>query len=174
MVVVLTGFGFLLGKRLSFVSDSLDRDYLTHLYNQKNLRLYLDQHLELLEGNQTLSLLIFDIDHFKNINDEKGHLAGDKLIVSTAMLAQTHFGHKGRVFRWGGDEFCVVLLHTDASESKHIFEQFQALLKKGLGISVSCGISSTSKTMDKVVLFEEADKALYEAKKARSSIKIHV
>lgn len=86
-------------------STPSDEDYLTKLYNRNSFDSYL-QHL--IQGNISFGLMVFDLNHFKEINDRYGHKAGDETLVYFAKALKQVFSHEGLAFRLGGDEFAVI------------------------------------------------------------------
>lgn len=119
------------------------------------------------------ALMVIDIDDFKNVNDSFGHERGDEVIEQTANMLSSAF--KGAIIgRVGGDEFVVFLEYKDVDEPPQKAEQFEKLLcdysdsnKDKIHISASIGISSYPQDgEDYKTLFEDADKKLYQVKKA--------
>jgi diguanylate cyclase (GGDEF)-like protein/PAS domain S-box-containing protein len=119
-----------------------------------------------------LSLAVLDLDHFKRINDEYGHLAGDQALQQFADLCRTLM-RQGDIFsRFGGEEFVLLLAETDAAASilllERLREEFSALVMhqgtESFGLQVSAGVASwrPGDTLDS--LFKRADQALYRAK----------
>ncbi|MTV37788.1 sensor domain-containing diguanylate cyclase [Duganella radicis] len=152
-----------------------ETDALTGLANRRKLMSGLTEHFELFARYKTpTSVLIFDIDHFKGINDEYGHLAGDKAITTTAQVCQRELRAADFPARLGGDEFVVLMPHTDADHAMKISERLrlkiaEALLELGTlgkGATISGGLSEmiAGDTSYEEVL-KRADDALYLAKR---------
>jgi len=123
-------------------------------------------------GEET-SLLIIDLDHFKQINDSHGHAAGDAVIRAFADLLLGHMRPTHLVSRLGGEEFAVVLPATGAAEARRIAERFQALLRAtdlpvneelDLQVSASIGIATHCAGESFGAFVARADKQLYRAK----------
>ena len=123
----------------------------------------------------TLSLVVLDIDDFKNINDRFGHDAGDKVLCKVADTLRKEARASDRVFRWGGDEFVVLLPDTDVAQaqaacvriSREVGDACRA--PDGSPLQVSCGSSVlTGEGEDR--LLAEADAALYGRKHERSGL----
>jgi diguanylate cyclase (GGDEF)-like protein len=124
----------------------------------------------------TLSLFLFDIDHFKNYNDQNGHLAGDKLLQELARVVEQHI-RKDDVFgRFGGEEFLLVLPHASAAQGVAAAEKIRQVIenhnfpfadKQPLGrMSISGGVAEYPHDgLDAPSLLHAADAALYEAKR---------
>jgi diguanylate cyclase (GGDEF)-like protein len=111
---------------------------------------------------------VVDIDHFKRVNDTFGHLYGDEVLILVANLLRQSFRSQDRIFRFGGEEFVVLLRSTSLDEAKKIFERFRANVEKyefpQVGqVTVSLGFSSIKKDTP-VVILGHADQALYYAK----------
>lgn len=126
------------------------------------------------EPEKNHTLLLLDVDNFKNLNDTRGHQAGDQFLISLAKALRDFFRESDVIGRLGGDEFFVLMKDMDSRE--HVERRIEALLEcirtvcgeyAGVGLSVSIGISRYPK--DGITLRElygEADKALYRAKKS--------
>lgn len=125
---------------------------------------------------QSLSVFLFDLDHFKNYNDQNGHLAGDKLLQELAGLVQTHIRKNDIFGRFGGEEFLLVFPHTTAGQALAAAEKIRNVIathdfpfgeKQPLKrLSVSGGVSSYPEDgLDAAGLLRSADEALYEAKR---------
>lgn len=151
------------------------QDPLTGLGNRTALDKALQRELQLAERHQqTLSLLMIDIDHFKKINDQHGHSRGDQVLRKVSETIQMVSRESDITFRYGGEEFVVLLQNTDAHGALVIAERIRRQIAKlniGVGISaisptVSVGIGSHSPNIKEHIddLFERADKALYSAK----------
>lgn len=165
-----------LASALSFV------DELTGLYNQKFLEVALSK--EVARANRygtPLSLLFFDLDKFKSINDTHGHLVGSQIIKESARLARDMMRDSDQLLRYGGDEFVAVLPNTGlagaevlAERLRRSFEQtvFDARAATGvasakdLNVTASLGIASYPACAGDVKeLIQRADEAMYEAKR---------
>ena len=113
-------------------------------------------------------LAVIDIDHFKRDNDQFGHLYGDEVLILVANLLRSSFRAQDRVFRFGGEEFVVLLRGTALQNARKIFERFRASVEKHefpqVGkVTVSIGFASIS-AESPVVILGHADQALYYAK----------
>lgn len=148
-------------------------DVLTGLPN----RLAYDQRLEMelarLKRYKTpLSLLIWDIDLFKGINDQFGHKAGDKTLCLIAKLLKEHCRETDFVSRFGGEEFTMLLSNADAELSLQTANKLRKVVentafhsnKKKISITISCGITQFMESDTGQSAFERADSALYKAK----------
>lgn len=152
-----------------------ETDSLTGLANRRKLMNSLTEHFELFARYKTAaSVLIFDIDHFKGINDEYGHLSGDKAIMATAEVCRRELRATDFPARLGGDEFVVLMPHTDSAQAMpiaerlrlRIAEQLRELGTLGRGATISGGLSEmTAGDSAYEEVLKRADDALYRAKR---------
>ncbi|MGH7313920.1 MAG: diguanylate cyclase, partial [Candidatus Rokuibacteriota bacterium] len=148
-------------------------DGLTGLYNRRHLMETLAAELDRARELYPVSVLMIDIDHFKQYNDSHGHLAGDALLVWVATLFKGAIRDDDFAARYGGDEFLVLLRATSHTEAVPIAERLQAHVAQAMtsgghkGVTVSVGVASFpthGHTPEAVIA--RADAALYEAKKS--------
>jgi diguanylate cyclase (GGDEF)-like protein len=163
----------------SFQQKLFDRgtkDGLTEIYNKKFL---LDQlaseYAHARRHNRDLSLLFFDIDHFKNINDTHGHPAADFTLKELARIVRETLRTEDLLARYGGDEFVVLMRDIDAAGTLVLAQRIHSVVDSHkfifngveIPLTISLGVASLSATMnDATELVELADKYLYKAKKA--------
>jgi len=117
-------------------------------------------------GNK-LSIMLIDLDNFKNINDTHGHLEGDKVLVDFSRKAKTSLRETDQLTRFGGDEFMAVLPDTGVEQASLVAERLHEAGREGQPIawSVSIGMSEWLDQDDSVAaLLTRADKALYKSK----------
>jgi diguanylate cyclase (GGDEF)-like protein len=123
-----------------------------------------------------MSLLVVDLDHFKDINDQFGHLAGDEVLCQVANVLQDVARDGDVVARVGGEEFCVLLPNTASIGARLPAERVRAavaILRDPVPLTVSVGVSSYPEDATTArELFERADEALYEAKR-RGRNRVH-
>ena len=119
----------------------------------------------------TVSLICIDIDNFKQVNDTFGHLAGDEVLREIANVLKHSVREGDVVARPGGDELVVMLRGADARVTLQHAEELRAKIQRltfetspDLKVTASLGISTSNGTTDAKVLYEQADKALYNAK----------
>lgn len=129
-----------------------------------------------------LSLVSLDIDHFKSINDTYGHLAGDQVLIGVARAASEQLRHSDMIGRLGGEEFSILLPHTDAARAYDVAEKLRTHLRTlkfpgshpPIIASASFGVATLDPGADDAErLFTKADEALYDAKRSgrnRSSV----
>lgn len=121
-----------------------------------------------------LSCISFDLDHFKTINDTYGHAAGDQVLVSVAHTTAAHVRQTDLFGRLGGEEFAILLPHTDQARAVEVAEKLRLLFRglsfpgshPPLSISASFGVATLDPAHDDVdALLQKADEALYAAKR---------
>lgn len=152
-----------------------ETDALTGLANRRKLITTLSDQFELCARYQThASVLIFDIDKFKGINDDYGHLVGDKAIICTAEVCRRELRSTDFPARLGGDEFVVLMPHTGGEQAMPIAERLRlriaAALKElgtlGPGATISGGLSEMAAADSSYEdVLKRADEALYRAKR---------
>ncbi len=146
------------------------KDGLTNLFNRRHFnKIFYDEVDKSLENEKPFSLIIFDIDHFKNINDTYGHDVGDIVLKELAQLISDNVRTSDMVFRIGGEEFAVLLLGTDAKTAYAIAEKLRKIVEnhdfeKVGKVTISLGVAGLKDNDSPEELFKKADKALYEAK----------
>lgn len=160
-------------------------DPLTGLYNRRHMVKILDQEYERSERyRHDLSCLLMDLDFFKIVNDTHGHDFGDIILKEFAAHLITHTRDSDLVFRYGGEEFMVLLPHTDLDGAQFAAEKIRRVCEQqtyGEGIhaatvTVSIGVSSLRHSRPRYAheLISFADKALYEAKaEGRNRVKVY-
>jgi two-component system cell cycle response regulator len=153
------------------------RDPLTRLFNKRYLLDRLDSELRFADRHATaLSLLMLDVDHFKELNDLHGHLAGDAVLAHLASVLQKAVRNEDIVARFGGDEFVIVLRAIGIEQAAALGERLRKLVEgtvtryrgRELRTTVSIGAAGFPTTWAETVeqLVEAADQALYRAKHA--------
>jgi diguanylate cyclase (GGDEF)-like protein len=149
-------------------------DPLTGCYNRRFLYEIADHELEHHRRyNLPLSLLYIDIDHFKAINDARGHLTGDEVLKTLGVILRELTRQADYVFRWGGDEFIVLLSATEAEATNKAGRIRQAFLESaivtrlpdGIDLSIGC-VQVPPETRDFDPLIDQADKEMYRRKRA--------
>ncbi|QGG48487.1 diguanylate cyclase [Heliorestis convoluta] len=165
-----------LKRRETILRAGSIRDFLTGLYNRQ----YLDQKMaeelaRVKRYGHTFSVLLTDVDFFKQINDRHGHLVGDKILIHLAGRLQLKVRSTDTVCRFGGEEFCIIAPETDSHGAFELAEKLRKTIEKepvivsedfkipitaSFGIAEYEGPEETTKS-----LLERADRALYNAKK---------
>ena len=166
---------FLIYKQHSIaLHDNMERDPLTGVLNRHNLQHKLQNELQRASrSKQHVSIVMVDVDHFKQVNDSLGHVAGDLALRHIADVAKTQLRPYDAIFRYGGEEFLICLPDTRSDAAltianrirKHIEQSdISALPQLKLTISVGVATSSISDT-DWQQLIQHADHALYQSKR---------
>lgn len=149
-------------------------DELTGLSNRRCFDNTLEKEfLRALRYNNKLTLVMFDIDHFKAVNDTYGHPCGDYILKEVANAALQTFRKTDSVFRFGGEEFVVILTETDIKQSEIPLERFRKTIEtldltyqnQQINITVSIGACQLDQSIgNKEEFLQKADNALYDAK----------
>jgi|WetSurMetagenome_2_1015567.scaffolds.fasta_scaffold58392_4 diguanylate cyclase (GGDEF)-like protein len=157
--------------RMSAIVQMSLRDGLTRLFNHTTCYQRIEMELSRFERYGTIvSLMMIDIDNFKEINDRFGHIEGDRILTVIAGALKTQTRDLDICCRYGGEEFVVILPSTDLREAAILAERLRSKVEQdmpgGRGVTVSIGVASCSEaTHTSKALVEKADRALYEAKK---------
>ncbi|MPZ24847.1 MAG: diguanylate cyclase [Dehalococcoidia bacterium] len=122
--------------------------------------------------SRPLSLLLVDIDHFKQINDEYGHIKGDQVLAAVAVILSNEIRGIDVLARFGGEEFVVMLPETSAEAADVVGEKLRRTIESSelpdgieTGLNISVGVASLTETMEsEEELVQAADAAMYEAK----------
>ena len=142
-------------------------DPLTNIKNRRVLDDTIQAQFALMTRYETpFSLVMLDIDHFKSVNDEQGHLHGDRMLQDLARLLDEYVRETDILTRYGGDEFVVVMPQTDAKGARILSERLRASVQEKLLLTVSGGVSSAQKGDTKETLLARADAALYRSKRS--------
>lgn len=161
------------------------RDPLTGVLNRRALNGPLQRELNAgLRYGSSACLLILDLDYFKSVNDRLGHVAGDGVLERVAALVQERVREVDSVGRYGGEEFAVVLPHTDLSQAQVLAERIRAEIERrafdlddgSVRITASVGVASLQdSSIDSIGgWIAAADSALYEAKsQGRNRVAVH-
>lgn len=150
------------------------KDRLTNIFNRR----YFDHHMQFMledprKAKRDLTLVMIDVDHFKEINDNFGHQTGDIVLQELARIFQNHLRITDIVARYGGDEFVILINRTSTIESHKIVDRIRQAVTEhkfytpttdsNIEVSISCGMSQYKGGLIASCL-READTALYEAK----------
>uniref|UniRef100_UPI0001BE6570 Diguanylate cyclase n=1 Tax=Marinobacter nauticus (strain ATCC 700491 / DSM 11845 / VT8) TaxID=351348 RepID=UPI0001BE6570 len=151
-------------------------DRLTGLLNRGTWENLVDAEYERFRRyGQATSLVMFDIDHFKPVNDTYGHLAGDEVIRHTADVTRNNIRQSDSAGRYGGEEFGIILPETDAESARVICERIREAIEKStvstsagdIQYTVSMGIAQLTETPENYMQWmQKADEALYKAKES--------
>ncbi len=152
-----------------------DRDSLTGLFNrktfdQKIIRLLNNgQHRRSNDSERLPCFAIMDIDHFKHINDRFGHLYGDEVLLRFAQQMQAFFRQDDLLFRYGGEEFVVILYNVEEQSGKSVFERFRKHIEnypfpQVEQVTISIGLTRLDPGLLQSEIIDRADHALYYVK----------
>lgn len=148
-------------------------DPLTEIYNRRSMEETAGRFISHARRLKSpLSLLLIDVDRFKNVNTTFGHLTGDVVLADTAALLKSSVRGSDAVFRYGGDEFVIILADTSRSGAGKVIDRIRAYLLDwnragtldGFELSLSIGISEWSDGVTLDELLDEADRQMYAAK----------
>ncbi|WP_333657135.1 diguanylate cyclase [Anaerolinea sp.] len=149
-------------------------DPLTGVYNRRFFFTSLDEEFAQVSPpeRRRYAVILLDVDHFKNINDQHGHLVGDQVLVTVADMLRKYVRTSDIVARYGGEEFVIYMPETTAGEARSVAERIRRMIEEqtrylhGFAVTVSVGVAV--KALNEEVRFDEvlrrADAALYAAK----------
>jgi diguanylate cyclase (GGDEF)-like protein len=163
--------------RLKQVEHLAYLDDLTHLYNTRYLDMVLDREL----GNgRPFSLLFLDLDHFKGVNDQHGHLSGSRLLVEVARVLRSCVRDEDILVRYGGDEYVTVLTGIDSGGGLKVAERIRRAMEghrflsreaTPVQVTVSIGLASFPEhATTKAELIDLADRAMYRGKRTTRNV----
>jgi diguanylate cyclase (GGDEF)-like protein len=151
-------------------------DGLTGLFNRRHLTSRLEREISRARRlDHPVSLVMADLDHFKRVNDQLGHRAGDQALCLFANLLANGLRQVDTVSRYGGEEFCMVLVNCKVSDGLLVAEKIRNQFVQNSkmepftalgGLTVSMGVAQLEDGMDPASLIEKADQALYQAKQS--------
>lgn len=163
--------------RVRFETDQMEKlsytDQLTGLSNRRHMQAEIrEMILEQRSSGTPFTVLMIDLDNFKNINDLYGHDAGDAVLREVADIFQTSLRKIDIKSRWGGEEFVILLPHTSIENARNIGEKLLQKVRSAevsheahtIHVTFSCGIASCGDDSTAETLIKEADDALYLAK----------
>jgi len=169
----------LLNKKTKKYEHMASTDQLTGLYNRyKFTELFISLYTTMIKRENDMSLIMVDIDHFKNINDTYGHNVGDKVLIAISKTLREYSRNVDIVGRWGGEEFVILIPTANIENCEKIANKMRLTIKElkvldGLEVTASFGITQIKLGDTLEVAVKRADEALYEAKDSgRDNIKI--
>jgi len=145
------------------------RDPLTKLRNRRAFDYKMVEFIGSIRNGLKTCLIMFDIDHFKNINDEFGHSVGDRVLYELGSLVSSRMRKTDHVYRIGGEEFAIILTNSSSEDAKIVAEDIriqigQSKLIKDAMITISLGIAEYRENESKDSWYKRCDEALYLAK----------
>ncbi|MES9873517.1 MAG: GGDEF domain-containing protein [Candidatus Sedimenticola sp. 6PFRAG7] len=149
-------------------------DPLTGARNRASMDSTMRREIELARRHDSpLSIILLDIDHFKGINDTYGHLHGDKALSSIAQCAEKTIRESDLLFRYGGEEFLILLTNTGSQGANLLAERIRIAVEdvthipnSDQRITASLGVTTLQDDDDQKIIFKRVDDALYQAKKS--------
>jgi diguanylate cyclase (GGDEF)-like protein len=147
------------------ILEKAHRDALTGAYNRLGIR---DKLIYAMESRVKLGvqfcLILIDIDDFKQLNDTKGHLEGDKALINLVNLLMRNLRETDYLCRWGGEEFFVLIMNANIDAARGLAEKLRKNVEESsLGFTCSFGVAQAFKNEFEEIL-DAADRALYKAK----------
>ena len=147
-------------------------DPLTGLRNRRGLHAHYERRIATLRIYEKASIIMCDIDHFKHVNDTYGHNAGDEVLKYVANLLQSSIRIDDGAFRWGGEEFILLLPHKSTQEAIVLAERLRSLIEESvitfegtdIKITMSFGVSEINPELTTEENVEAVDAKLYYAK----------
>lgn len=154
---------------IRMLENMASHDQLTQIYNRGALDYFYDELINNLSPGSAMAMIMFDIDHFKRVNDTYGHDVGDKVIVGVVNTIKEYLPEDGIFARWGGEEFICLIPSTDKSSSLDLAEKIRIKVSENdftpvNQVTISIGVILVSADMDKTECFTKVDQALYQAK----------
>jgi diguanylate cyclase (GGDEF)-like protein len=168
---VLTGvFNWVVFRQEQKLQQVAVRDPLTQAFNRRSMMERLEHTIQLHQRYDTVaSLMLLDLDHFKKVNDQLGHNVGDSALKEVVRLLHQRLRRTDVLFRYGGEEFVVLLAATEAPVALQLAQQCCRLIREARilprrTLTVSCGVAEIVAGESELAWLERCDKALYRAK----------
>tara|TARA_R110002096_G_scaffold426231_3_gene635728 strand:- start:593 stop:1285 length:693 start_codon:yes stop_codon:yes gene_type:complete len=168
-------FGGYFGLQESQLRERSWRDHLTSLYNLRYFREQLDIQLaQCVRDEVPLTLIYFDIDHFKKVNDTYGHAAGDTVLIELSKMIGRILRKNELFARIGGEEFAIFMPRSNVKTGSRLAERIREIIaghaipinaKTSLTVTISMGVVETQPDETATSFIERADSAMYQAKK---------
>jgi len=165
---------FLCGILIQKLHQGVYIDTLTGLPNRRYFYEKLSNELERVKRtNSSISLVLIDVDNFKDINDKFGHVSGDKVLTQLATIFQEKSRTIDTVARWGGEEFAAILPETSTEGALVFAERLRMTVEDYnfcSNVTISIGIASTKEEINVDTFVALADEFLYRAKEKKNSV----
>ena len=154
------------------LSEELATDTLTGVLSRRRILEILEHQLCALQRQQPISVIMADLDHFKQINDQYGHVVGDEVLKQTANRIKSAIRSTNTLGRYGGEEFLIVLGDTNLEHAQIVANRIRKKVEEdpincdelSVNLTLSLGIAATSRAEPISSIIDRADKALYQAK----------
>lgn len=163
-----------LNDRLQKANEKLEHlvhtDALTQIWNRYHMESVIEEQISAAERyEQDLSIILFDVDNFKQVNDSYGHEVGDNVLMGLSKLLKEQLRDTDDLGRWGGEEFLVIAKHSDVEATKQLAERLRSNLERAdFGeagtVTASFGVTQYRPVESSTHLIKRVDDALYEAK----------
>jgi diguanylate cyclase (GGDEF)-like protein len=161
-----------LSTKVKILEETSNIDSLTKVFNRRALTSYLSETCSNTDIPYTLHILMLDIDNFKDINDNYGHIAGDKILIFIANILRKTLRDGDKIFRYGGEEFTIILNRNSDEECELIANRVLKLISlnkliymgQNISVTASIGLTKLVKGDTPDSLLSRADKALYKSK----------
>lgn len=154
----------------ALIKELAQKDELTGIFNRKKFNEELKNAISMHKRHQDpTAIILFDIDHFKEINDTHGHLVGDEILKSLAKKVSENIRECDTFARWGGEEFALILPKTNIDEAITTAQKLRQIIRStdfGINQNVTCsfGVTTFEKDDNNLNLIKRVDDLLYEAK----------
>ena len=161
----------LMEKREALIQEART-DGLTGLYNRRHGEAAMAQAVQAAHaGAQPLTLIACDVDHFKQVNDQFGHPAGDRVLKNVARLLLKHIRSSDTAIRWGGEEFFILLINCPAEAARQLAERIRRAMashhdEEAGAVTLSLGVATLQPDESLAQWISRTDSALYEAKRS--------
>lgn len=179
--IVLIGIYNRLRTQFAQMQQMAHSDPLTGVSNRRHMQSLLEQELSRAERyHQPFSLLLLDLDRFKQVNDVNGHAIGDQVLREVALLLDNTMRESDALSRWGGEEFLVLAPATDLTQAVHLAQRLNLVvagsrIAGGLHITVSVGVACYELGDSLEKMLQRADVALYRAKSSgRNRVEVEI
>lgn len=172
-------------KKIHIKEEELIKDDLTGVYNHRYLTTAIENEIKRANRfSEEFSVIFIDLDNFKSVNDVYGHLAGSSVLIQIAEVFKNQLREVDYIFRYGGDEFVIILLGADCNSAAMVSERIRETINKTplqvgggqtVNLSTSIGIASYPRHgYDRKSLLHVADKAMYQSKKSgKNKVRIY-
>lgn len=167
----LTGYAQVLQQETDKYKNLSHHDTLTGALNRNGLASVVEQLFKNAPFERPISVIVFDIDHFKAVNDQRGHDAGDRILKDLASLVHSNTRQQDTFARWGGEEFVLVCSTTNREDAHLLAEKLRSLImqqefepQQPLRVTISLGVTTIKGSESFEAAFKRADEALYRAK----------
>lgn len=156
-------------------------DNLTGALNRTKFDLIIEREMEMVTRyNQSLAIIMFDVDHFKKINDQYGHIVGDAVLKAIADIVRENTRKTDYFIRWGGEEFMILSSGVNLNKEYKLAQKIRKVIENQIfenvgRITVSLGVAEFKDTDTVISFIKRADDAMYKAKKiSRNRVEVGI